>query len=83
MNQVVEDVKETKTEKPQNKSDAKAARKFKATIYLTEEVEQAFAELYAKRYVEDRKTDKSKIACEAILDLYKKDNPNTEKSAQP
>ena len=47
-------------------------------MYLTEEAEQAFAELYAKRYVEDRKTDRSTIACEAILDLYKRDNPSTE-----
>lgn len=71
MSQVVEDAKE---EKPQNKSEDKTAKKFKATIYLTEEAEQAFAELYANRYMKDRKTDKSKIACEAILDLYKKDN---------
>ena len=75
------EVKESKTEKSQAKSEAKPTKKIKATIYLTEEAEQAFAELYADRYIKDRKTDRSMIACEAILDLHKKDNPNTEEPA--
>ena len=54
----------------------------KATIYLTEEAEQAFAELYAERYVEDRKTDRSMIACEAILGLYQKENAAKQESAE-
>lgn len=51
----------------------KTEKRFKATIYLTEEAEKAFAELYVKRYMEDRKIDRSKIACEAILALHKKE----------
>lgn len=73
MSQAVKEVKESTTEKSQNKAEAKSNKKIKATIYLSEKAEQAFAELYAKRYVEDRKTDRSMIACEAILDLYKKE----------
>ena len=83
MNQAVKESKKPTTEDNQANSEAKPTKKIKATIYLTEEAEQAFAELYADRYVKDRKTDRSMIACEASLDLYKKDNPNTEKSAQP
>ncbi len=83
MNTAVKEEKESKPEKSQKKSEAKPTKKIKATIYLTEEAEQAFAELYADRYVKDRKTDRSMIACEAILDLYKKDNPSIEESAQP
>ncbi|WP_316355564.1 hypothetical protein [Candidatus Neptunichlamydia sp. REUL1] len=74
MSQAVKVEKEHTEEKSQDKEKAKSTKKIKATIYLTEEAEQAFAELYAKRYVEDRKTDRSMIACEAILDLYKKEN---------
>jgi hypothetical protein len=81
MNQAVKDPKTTTTEDSQEKSEAKPTKKIKATIYLTEEAEQAFAELYADRYIKDRKTDRSMIACEAILDLYKKDNPNTDAPA--
>ena len=81
MNKAVKEEKESKAEKSQEKSEAKPTKKIKATIYLTEEAEQAFAELYADRYVKDRKTDRSMIACEAILDLYKKDNPNTDAPA--
>ena len=83
MNKAVKEEKESKTEDSQANSEAKPTKKIKATIYLTEEAEQAFAELYADRYVKDRKTDRSMIACEAILDLYKKDNPSIEESAQP
>jgi len=69
MNQAVKEEKETAVEKSQDKVEAKSNKKIKATIYLTEEAEQAFAELYAKRYIANRKTDRSMIACEAILDL--------------
>jgi len=74
-------VKESRTEDSQDNLGVKSTKKIKATIYLTEEAEQAFAELYADRYKKDRKTDRSMIACEAILDLYKKENPSTEESA--
>lgn len=48
-------------------------KKIKATIYLTEEAEQAFTELYIHRLRKDRKIDRSIIACDAIKDLYKKE----------
>jgi hypothetical protein len=82
MNQAVKESKKSTTEDSQANSEAKPTKKIKATIYLTEEAEQAFAELYADRYVKDRKTDRSMIACEAILDLYKKDNEAKLESAQ-
>jgi hypothetical protein len=48
-------------------------KKIKATIYLTEEAEQAFTELYIHRLRKDRKTDRSLIACDAIQALYEKE----------
>ena len=45
-------------------------KKIKATIYLTEEAEHAFTELYIHRLRKDRKIDRSIIACDAILNLY-------------
>jgi hypothetical protein len=48
-------------------------KKIKATIYLTEEAEQAYTELYIHRLRKDRKTDRSMIACDAILALYEKE----------
>lgn len=48
-------------------------KKIKATIYLTEEAEQAFTELYIHRLRKDRKTDRSLIACDAILSQYEKE----------
>jgi hypothetical protein len=82
MNQAVKEFKKPITEDSQANSEAKPTKKIKATIYLSEEAEQAFAELYADRYVKDRKTDRSMIACEAILDLYKKDNATKQESGQ-
>lgn len=52
---------------------AKSNKKTKVTVYLTEEAEQAFAELYIARYRQNRKVDRSMIACEAILDFYQKE----------
>ncbi len=58
-------------------SEASAKRrnkkKIKATIYLTEEAEQAFTELYIHRLRKDRKTDRSLIACDAIQALYERE----------
>ena len=51
----------------------KNKKKIKATIYLTEEAEQAFTELYIHRLRKDRKIDRSIIACDAIRDLYEKE----------
>lgn len=52
---------------------SKSNKKTKVTIYLTEEAERAFAELYITRYRKDRKVDRSTIACEAIQALYERD----------
>lgn len=48
-------------------------KKTATTIYLTEEAEHAFLELYIHRLRKDRKIDKSLIACQAILELYEKE----------
>ena len=48
-------------------------KKIKATVYLTEEAEQAFTELYIHRLRKDRKIDRSTIACEAIHALFEKE----------
>ena len=48
-------------------------KKIKATIYLTEEAERAFTELYIHRLRKDRKTDRSLIACDAIQALFEKE----------
>ena len=57
----------------QIESIAKSNKKTKVTVYLTEEAERAFAEIYIARYRKDRKIDRSTIACEAIQDLYAKE----------
>lgn len=51
----------------------RSRKKIKATIYLTEEAEQAFTELYIHRLRKDRKIDRSMIACDAIQMLYEKE----------
>jgi hypothetical protein len=51
----------------------KSTKKTKVTVYLTEEAEKAFTELYIARYRKDRKVDRSAIACEAIQDLFEKE----------
>jgi hypothetical protein len=48
----------------------KSTKKTKVTIYLTEEAEHAFTELYIARYRKNKKIDRSTIACEAIQALY-------------
>lgn len=67
-----QDVQESngQTETPATRRKKK---KIKATIYLTEEAEQAFTELYIHRLRKDRKTDKSLIACDAIQALFEKE----------
>lgn len=51
----------------------RSKKKIKATIYLTEEAERAFTELYIHRLRKDRKTDRSLIACDAIQALYERE----------
>lgn len=57
----------------QIESIARSNKKTKVTVYLTEEAEQALAELYITRYRKNRKTDRSMIACDAIQMLYEKE----------
>lgn len=56
-----------------NSQVVKLTKKTKVTIYLTEEAEHAFTELYIHRLRKDRKIDRSIIACDAIRDLYEKE----------
>ena len=51
----------------------RSRKKIKTTIYLTEEAEQAFTELYIHRLRKDRKIDRSMIACDAIQALFEKE----------
>ena len=51
----------------------RSRKKIKTTIYLTEEAEQAFTELYIHRLRKDRKIDRSMIACDAIQMLFEKE----------
>jgi hypothetical protein len=56
-----------------NSQTVKSTKKTKTTIYLTEEAENAFTELYITRYRKNKKIDRSTIACEAILALFGKE----------
>ena len=67
-----QDIKESGSQDEQV-AKRKNKKKIKATIYLTEEAEQAFTELYIHRLRKDRKIDRSVIACDAIRDLYEKE----------
>jgi hypothetical protein len=49
------------------------SKKNKITIYLTEEAEHAFTELYIARYRKNKKIDRSTIACEAIQALFEQE----------
>lgn len=44
---------------------------YKMTFQLTENIYKAFNDLYAKRMLEGRKTEKSELICEAIVCLLK------------
>jgi hypothetical protein len=46
----------------------------KMTLYLTEEMYKAFNDIYAKRMLEGRKTEKSALICEAVELLRKHEN---------
>lgn len=67
-----QDVEETSGQVNEAKK-RRSKKKIKATIYLTEEAEQAFTELYIHRLRKDRKTDRSLIACDAIQALYERE----------
>ena len=51
-------------------SNERLNKKVKVSVYLTEEAENALAELYITRYRKDRKTDRSAIVSEAIQMMY-------------
>ena len=51
--------------------------RFKTTLYLTKEAEYAYTELYIHRLRKERKTDKSKIICDALIALYEKGCPQS------
>lgn len=57
----------------QVKPSDKANKKLKATIYLTEEAQKAFDELFISRFRKNRKIDRSTIACEALQALYERE----------
>lgn len=59
---------------------AKSNKKVKFSAYLTEEAEKALAELYTTRYMKDRKTDRSAIVSEAILDFYQRESPTEQQN---
>lgn len=67
-----QNVKETSSQVNES-ANRRSKKKIKATIYLTEEAEQAFTELYIHRLRKDRKTDRSLIACDAIQALFEKE----------
>jgi hypothetical protein len=50
----------------------------KVTLYLTEEMYKAFNDIYAQRMLDNRKTDKSVLICEAIKLLYEKETKDKE-----
>jgi hypothetical protein len=45
----------------------------KVTLYLTEEMYKAFNDIYAQRMLDNRKTDKSVLICEAIKLLQERE----------
>ncbi|PCI93004.1 hypothetical protein COB11_06100 [Candidatus Aerophobetes bacterium] len=49
----------------------RSSKKNKLTLYLTEEEEKLFNEIYIKRLQENRKTDRSTLFAEAVKLLYR------------
>ncbi len=77
MNEVVEEIEQHADKEFELQKEKTAMwrgrKKIKTTIYLTEEAEQAFTELYIHRLRKDRKIDRSMIACDAIQALFEKE----------
>jgi hypothetical protein len=61
---------------PIRKEESKFAQVKKVTYYLTEEMYKAFNDVYARRILEGRKTDKSTLISEAVELLYKHEMQN-------
>ncbi len=64
-------VKDISKEEQNGKKTKKGKIKF--SLYLSDEAEYALRELYIHRLRKDRKADRSKIACDAFLELYEKE----------
>jgi hypothetical protein len=77
MNEAVQELEPHTSKESEIQKETTAMRrsrkKIKTTIYLTEEAEQAFTELYIHRLRKDRKIDRSMIACDAIQALFEKE----------
>ena len=77
MNEAVQELEQhdgKETEIQREKAVMQRSKKeIKATIYLTEEAEQAFTEFYLHRLRKDSKIDRSMIACDAMQMLFEKD----------
>lgn len=56
-----------------NTSKLQEVKKYKTTVYFSEDSNRKFNEIYAKRILADKKTDKSIIIDEAIELLYQKE----------
>lgn len=81
MNEAVQELEPHAGKEPEIQKEQAAMqrsrKKIKTTIYLTEEAEQAFTELYIHRLRKDRKIDRSMIACDAIQALFEKECPQS------
>lgn len=84
MNEAVQELEQHASKESEIQKETAARqrsrKKIKTTIYLTEEAEQAFTELYIHRLRKDRKIDRSMIACDAIQMLYEKECMGTPSS---
>ena len=56
-----------------SQQETEASKKFKTTVYLSEEDEKLLDEVFIKRLRERKKTDRSTLFCEGIRLLYKKE----------
>ena len=52
---------------------SESIKKFKTSIYLSDEDEQLLDELFIKRMRDKNKTDRSALLCEGIRLLYEKE----------
>lgn len=67
------DYKKPVKEKISTSSSRRSKKKNKLTLYLTEEEESLFNDIYIKRLQENKKTDRSTLFAEAVKLLYKEE----------
>lgn len=60
-----------------SQQETETRKKFKTTVYLSEEDEKLLDEVFIKRLRERNKTDRSTLFCEGVRLLYKKEIGNT------